>query len=134
MRYVHGKDSMSPTIAGGDVCLCVINKQYSAADLKAILGCMDAIVASRFHSAVGGLSKSVPTLVIGWAHKYHSLMKRVKQEQYALDYRNLQSREVIATFNTLWTKRTHIHEILSEVVPTIKKDAEQPIIVLKEMM
>jgi signal peptidase I len=34
MRYEHGKDSMSPTIAGGDICLSVMNRQYSAADLK----------------------------------------------------------------------------------------------------
>lgn len=34
MRYELGKDSMSPTIAGGDICLCVMNRQYSAPDLQ----------------------------------------------------------------------------------------------------
>jgi len=34
MCYEQGKDSMSPTIAGGDICLSIINKQYLSADLK----------------------------------------------------------------------------------------------------
>jgi len=34
MRYEQGKDSMSPTIAGGDICLSIINKQYLSVELK----------------------------------------------------------------------------------------------------
>ena len=34
MRYELGKDSMFPTIAGGDLCLCVMNRHYSATDLE----------------------------------------------------------------------------------------------------
>jgi signal peptidase I len=34
LRYELGKDSMSPTIAGGDICLSVLNRKYSAADLR----------------------------------------------------------------------------------------------------
>jgi signal peptidase I len=34
MRYELGKDSMSPTIAGGDICLSAMNRKYNAEDLK----------------------------------------------------------------------------------------------------
>ncbi|MFT4011637.1 MAG: polysaccharide pyruvyl transferase family protein [Nocardioidaceae bacterium] len=42
--------------------------------LKAVLGHAEAVVASRFHSIVGALSQGVPTLALGWSHKYRELL------------------------------------------------------------
>jgi polysaccharide pyruvyl transferase WcaK-like protein len=42
--------------------------------LKAALGQAAAAVASRFHAVVGCLSQSVPTLAMGWSHKYRELL------------------------------------------------------------
>lgn len=42
--------------------------------LKAALGQASAAVASRFHAVVGCLSQSVPTVALGWSHKYHELL------------------------------------------------------------
>ncbi|GGH41200.1 polysaccharide pyruvyl transferase family protein [Microbacterium album] len=42
--------------------------------LKAALGRADAVVSSRFHAVVGGLSQGVPTLALGWSHKYRELL------------------------------------------------------------
>lgn len=42
--------------------------------LKAALGQASAAVASRFHAVVGCLSQSVPTLALGWSHKYRELL------------------------------------------------------------
>jgi polysaccharide pyruvyl transferase WcaK-like protein len=42
--------------------------------LKAALGQASAAVASRFHAVVGCLSQSVPTLAVGWSHKYRELV------------------------------------------------------------
>lgn len=43
--------------------------------LKGVLGQATAAVASRFHAVVGCVSQSVPTLALGWSHKYHELLK-----------------------------------------------------------
>jgi polysaccharide pyruvyl transferase WcaK-like protein len=42
--------------------------------LKGVLGQATAAVASRFHAVVGCVSQSVPTLALGWSHKYHELL------------------------------------------------------------
>jgi Polysaccharide pyruvyl transferase len=42
--------------------------------LKAVLGQAAAAVASRFHAVVGCVSQSVPTLAVGWSHKYRELL------------------------------------------------------------
>ncbi|WP_432511359.1 polysaccharide pyruvyl transferase family protein [Kineococcus sp. SYSU DK001] len=43
--------------------------------LKAVLGQAAVVVASRFHAVVGALSQGVPTLALGWSHKYAELMR-----------------------------------------------------------
>jgi colanic acid/amylovoran biosynthesis protein len=50
---------------------------FSDADplvLKAALGQATAAVASRFHAIVGCVSQCVPTLALGWSHKYRELL------------------------------------------------------------
>jgi hypothetical protein len=42
--------------------------------LKAVLGQADAVVASRFHAVVGALAQGVPSVVLGWSHKYEQLL------------------------------------------------------------
>lgn len=41
---------------------------------KEHLAAADAVVASRYHAAVGALSAGVPTVVVGWSHKYAELL------------------------------------------------------------
>lgn len=43
--------------------------------LRGTLGLARAVVSSRYHGAVGGLSQGVPTVAPGWSHKYAELMK-----------------------------------------------------------
>ena len=42
--------------------------------LKGAIGTASLLIASRFHAVVGGLSQAVPTIAIGWSHKYGALM------------------------------------------------------------
>ena len=43
--------------------------------LKAYLGASVLVVSSRYHAAVGALSQEVPTIALGWSHKYLELMQ-----------------------------------------------------------
>lgn len=55
------------------------NCQMLASDsprvLKGILGHSRVVVASRFHAVVGGLSQGVPSIALGWSHKYLELLR-----------------------------------------------------------
>lgn len=42
--------------------------------LKGVLGQAELVVASRFHAVVGALAQGVPTVALGWSHKYQELM------------------------------------------------------------
>jgi colanic acid/amylovoran biosynthesis protein len=43
--------------------------------LKYSLGTASLVVASRYHAIVSGLSQGVPTVIVGWSHKYEELAR-----------------------------------------------------------
>ena len=45
-----------------------------ALDIKALLAGARCIATARFHGLVSGLSSGVPSLAIGWSHKYEELL------------------------------------------------------------
>lgn len=43
--------------------------------LKATLASSEMVIASRYHAVVSALSSGVPTLALGWSHKYVEVLK-----------------------------------------------------------
>ena len=54
--------------------------------LKAIIGTLDLLITSRYHSIIAATSQCIPTLVIGWSQKYEELMVDLQIEEYLSDY------------------------------------------------
>lgn len=44
-------------------------------ELKAIIGRSEVVVASRFHALVAAYSQCIPSIAIGWSHKYQCLLE-----------------------------------------------------------
>lgn len=57
----------------------------TADEVKAVIGRLKALVSSRFHGAVSGLSQHVPTFCTGWSHKYRELLTDYGVAQNLLD-------------------------------------------------
>ncbi|RIJ76903.1 polysaccharide pyruvyl transferase family protein [Nakamurella silvestris] len=65
-------DVCDELVASGDVE--VFSSEHPRV-LKAALGQAELTIASRFHAVVGSLSQGVPTLALGWSHKYLELLR-----------------------------------------------------------
>lgn len=55
--------------------VCSIVGPTDARILKSILAASQVVVGSRYHSLVGALSTGVPSIALGWAHKYQTLFE-----------------------------------------------------------
>ena len=54
---------------------CTVRVADDPLETKAFIGNAKLIVASRYHSVVSALSSGVPAIVMGWAHKYDTLLQ-----------------------------------------------------------
>lgn len=66
--------------------IAYVTYDVNTAGTRALIEQCDVVVTSRFHGMVSALSLSVPTIVIGWSHKYAEVMAEFGLEKYALDF------------------------------------------------
>src|SRR6185312_6764631 len=71
------------------------------------LGCYEAkrfiansrfLLSSRFHGLVNGLSQRVPSMAIGWTHKYDGILEIYGQQKYSLYPGMVQWERVVEDF------------------------------------
>src|SRR5690606_27349983 len=77
--------------------------ELTAVEIKAVIGRLKALVSSRFHGAMSGLSQQIPTFCTGWSHKYQELLKEYNIEQNLLDVGNIETAydKIIQAISTL---------------------------------
>jgi colanic acid/amylovoran biosynthesis protein len=90
---------------------------YSAEILKAIIGNMNLVIGSRYHGIIAALSQMIPTLVLGWSHKYFELLSDVGIEQYIADHKNLNKDELLALAEKVWFNCKELSNTLKQKVP-----------------
>ena len=84
----------------------LIDKELNCIEFNELAKNFHFIVASRFHAIVHAFKNNVPCIALGWATKYHELMKQFSQEQYMLDVRQTISEDTInATIETMMNNR-----------------------------
>ncbi len=63
-----------------------VDYDINTASIRRIISQADVLVTSRYHAMISGLSLGVPTVVIGWGHKYKETMAYFDLEEYSLDF------------------------------------------------
>jgi colanic acid/amylovoran biosynthesis protein len=63
-----------------------VNYDINSASIRQIIGESDLLVTSRYHAMISGLTLMIPTIVIGWGHKYRETMSYFDLEDYSLDF------------------------------------------------
>jgi polysaccharide pyruvyl transferase WcaK-like protein len=95
----------------------VLREYYSSEVLKAVIGQMDLIIGSRYHGIIAAISQMIPTVVLGWSHKYFELLSDVGIERYIADYKNLNTDDIFALVESAWIVRQEISGTLAHNVP-----------------
>ncbi len=68
-------------------------------EIKKVLGCVKGLIGSRYHGLVSALSQGVPSIAIGWSHKYIELLKDYDCKENFIDLNNdIDINETISLF------------------------------------
>lgn len=101
---------------------CVfINKEVSSQALRYIIGKTDLFVACRFHAMVSSLAMGVPTLVLGWSHKYMEILERFDVKEFGIDSRKLSQETLSESFETLLNEKDQTAKKLKQHLPEVRK-------------
>lgn len=105
--------------------LTVLDGDYSASQLKAIVGRMDFVLASRFHGIIAAFSKRVPCVGLGWSHKYRELFASVGLDDCQVSLKDLDGDEVAKLIAKLWDDRKRIAAKLVQMVPHLESASSE---------
>lgn len=102
-----------------------IGGHQTAGELKAVIGQLDFIVASRYHSLVAAVSTATPFLALGWAHKYDELANDAGVGENALSFQGLSEDTLLRSVESAWNQREEIRKRLEDVHDRLRESAEQ---------
>ncbi len=104
-----------------------LREDLGARDLKAVVGALDFLVASRYHSVIAAVSMGTPVLVIGWAHKYDELLRAIGLDELLVDHRNADVTEAAARFDEAFAGREKIRSAMRSRGRAVKNASQKPL-------
>lgn len=94
--------------------------EMNSSQLKKQISQCEILVASRYHSCVAGLSSGIPTLVVGWHHKYVELLDHYSQGEWILSSGDCKADVLIEKFDALWKRRDAESEIIMKHIGDVR--------------
>jgi polysaccharide pyruvyl transferase WcaK-like protein len=91
--------------------------------LRVLIGSCDLFVASRFHAMVSSLAQGVPTLVLGWSHKYREVLDQVGQAEWAMAASDATPEVFEARMKDLDAAKASVRTELATKVPAVREVA-----------
>ena len=71
--------------AASESDVAFVDFDLNTAGIRRLLGGCDVVVTSRFHAMVAGLALGIPTIVMGWSHKYEEVLEMFGCAEHAID-------------------------------------------------
>ncbi|MCR2813589.1 MULTISPECIES: polysaccharide pyruvyl transferase family protein [Microbacterium] len=100
--------------------LLFVDRELSSQQLRYLIGRCQVFIASRFHAMVSSLAMGVPTLVIGWSHKYREVLEMFGLEEWAFGHDELTPEHLADRFAALDARRDEVAAQLTSRLPAVK--------------
>lgn len=117
--------SLLQEVCGDSVSVAAMTRQYSAGEVKSVIGHLGLLIGSRYHSLVAALSQRVPAVSLGWSHKYDELMRAAGLGDYACEARAVEPESFMGLLRRAWLRREELQEALRSTVPVMEKSADE---------
>ena len=97
----------------------------SAEELRHIIGKLRCFVASRFHAMISGLTMGVPTLLVGWSHKYLEVLDMFALGDWQMDYADFSFENVCNRFRDLSQREAEVKALIASHLPAVRESSER---------
>ncbi len=87
--------------------------------LRRLIGLADLLVTSRFHAMVSGLALKIPTLVIGWSHKYVETLADFGMQSCAADFED-KDKNLFQLAQDLLRNASEVRAQLADALPHVQ--------------
>lgn len=102
----------------------LIKNEYSAQELKGIIGLCDLFIGMRMHSTIASTSMLVPTIGIAYSHKMYGIIGGIlDQNKYIIDIDNLNYDSLILKIYEAWKNKSDLKVELEQKVLIAKSKA-----------
>lgn len=103
--------------------LVAVTEDLNTASLRRVLAKADYLVASRFHAMVAGLCLGIPTMVIGWGHKYAEVLAQFSIDDQAYDYSTLDHASLIEKIQGFIERAPQLQRRILENLPAVRESS-----------
>jgi colanic acid/amylovoran biosynthesis protein len=103
----------------------LISADYSAPELKALIGRCSFFVGSRMHACIAALSTETPVMPISYSHKFGGILDQFGIGEWVADPGMLSGEQVVAQALRAYEKRDEIRRRITEALPAVRSDAMQ---------
>ncbi len=103
----------------------VLDREYSAPELKAIIGGCEFFVGARMHACIAALSTGTPLVPISYSHKFAGLLDRFRIGEWLVDPRVIGQKQAVDLVLSGYAHREAIKDRITAELPAVKADAMQ---------
>lgn len=112
-----------------------LNSEYSAEELKGVIGVCDLFIGARMHSTIASTSMLVPTVGIAYSHKMYGIIgDMLDLERYIIDIKDLTYEKLMGTIDEAWLFQDDIKEKLASKIPVVQEKEAFNGILVKELV
>jgi polysaccharide pyruvyl transferase WcaK-like protein len=104
--------------------------ELTSQQLRSLIGRCDLFVASRFHAMVSSLATGVPTLVLGWSHKYREVLDMFGLAGWSLPADGVAHSTFVARVSELDARKTDVRATLAARFPAVRAKAMEQLDVI----
>jgi polysaccharide pyruvyl transferase WcaK-like protein len=123
-----------------DICknkdhIKIINSEYSAEELKGLLGYVDVLVGERLHSVINALSMCTPSIMLSYIGDIRlDIIRMIGQESHICYVENITSDELVLRIESLIEDSDKIRNELRFQIPVINERSKLNAITLKGLL
>lgn len=99
----------------------IIEKDFTAPELKWIIGQFVFFVGGRMHSCIDAMSMKVPTVAIAYSHKFKGIMESIRVGNFVCDLKNLNEEEIVQKIIPVFKEKDKIKKNLEVMIPNAEK-------------